>query len=152
MFDILVYLFENCRQADLTHNSELVARKLSAAGFEDSEISETLAWLAGVLHAPHRACAPLPASSRALRAFAPRECAKLDAACLGFLIYLEHGKVLDAGLRELVIDRALAASASTLSLDQLKLIVLMVLWNQQTPTSQLIAEDLLSADAQRVAH
>lgn len=152
MFDILVYLFEHCRQADLSHNRELVAKKLSAAGFEDSDISETLAWLAGVLHAPHRACAPLPASSRALRAFAPRECAKLDAECLGFLIDLEHADVLDPVLRELVIDRALAASANTLSLDQLKLIVLMVLWNRQTPTSQLIAMDLLSADAQRLLH
>ena len=60
--------------------------------------------------------------------------------------------MLDAALRELVIDRALAASANRLSLDQLKLIVLMVLWNQQTPTSRLMAEDLLSSDAQRVAH
>ena len=152
MFDILVYLFENYPQPDLTHNSELVARKLSAAGFDDSDISEAMAWLAGVVHAPHRACAPLPASLRALRAFAPRECAKLDAECLGFLIYLENAEVLDAALRELVIDRALAASANRLSLDQLKLIVLMVLWNQQTPTSRLMAEDLLSSDAQRVAH
>lgn len=152
MFDILVYLFENCHQADLAHNSERVAKKLSAAGFDDSDISEAMAWLAGVLHAPHRSCAPLPACARALRAFAPRECAKLDAECIGFLIYLEHTEVLDPALRELVLDRALAASAQTISLDQLKLIVLMVLWNQQTPTSQLIAEDLLSSDVQRLPH
>ena len=152
MFDILVYVFENCHQTDLAHDSDRVARKLSAAGFDDLEISEAMAWLAGVLHAPHRSCAPLPASARAMRAFAPRECAKLDAECLGFLIYLERTEVLDPGLRELVIDRALAASAQTISLDQLKLIVLMVLWNQQTPTSQLIAEDLLSTDVQRLPH
>ena len=152
MFDILVYLFENCRQADLTRNSALVARKLLAAGFEDFEINETLAWLAGVQCAPHSALAPLPYSSRARRAFAPRECIRLDAECRGFLIYLEQAGVLDANLRELVIDRALAASAPTLSLDQIKLIVLMVLWNHHTPTSQLIAEDLLSADAKRTRH
>ena len=152
MFDILVFLFENCLQADLKQDSGMVARKLSAAGFEHSDINETLAWLAGVVHAAHYACAPLPASSRALRAFAPRECAKLDAECRGFLISLEGSEILDPELRELVIDRALAASAHTLSLDQLKLIVLMVLWNQQTPTSRLIAEDLLCAQAQRLTH
>jgi len=33
----------------------------------------------------------------------------------------------------------------------LKLIVLMVLWNQQTATSRLVAEDLFSAPHMRLA-
>ena len=49
MYDILVYLFENCQQAELAYDSDRVAKKLSAAGFEDSDISEALHWLAGVL-------------------------------------------------------------------------------------------------------
>lgn len=152
MFDILVFLFENCQQADLTRNSELVARKLSAAGFDDSDISETLAWLAGVQCGPNGSRPSVPEASRAPRAFAPRECIKLDTGCRGFLSYLEQAGVLDAGLRELVIDLALTASAPTLSLDQIKLIVLMVLWNHQVPTSQLIADELLSADTSRTQH
>lgn len=152
MFDILVYLFENCQQADLTRNSELVARKLSAAGFDDSEISETLGWLAGVQCAPRGSGPSLPQASRAPRAFAPRECVKLGTRCRGFLIDLEQAGVLDAGLREQVIDLALTASAPALSLEQVKLIVLMVLWNHHVPTSQLIADELLSANAPRTQH
>jgi uncharacterized protein Smg (DUF494 family) len=38
-----------------------------------------------------------------------------------------------------------------LTLEQLKLIVLMVLWNRQTPTSRLLAEDLFSAPHARLA-
>ncbi len=152
MFAILVYVFENCRQSDLAQNSELVAKKLSAAGFDDSDICEALEWLEGTLHAPHRDGAPLPAASRAIRVFAPRECAKLDAESIGFLVHLEHSGVLDPGMRELVIDRALAASTNSLSLDQLKLIVLMVLWNQQAPTGILIAEDLLSTAVKHPPH
>jgi uncharacterized protein Smg (DUF494 family) len=49
-----------------------------------------------------------------------------------------------------VLERSLAASGHSLSLDQLKLIVLMVLWNQHTPTSQLLAEDLFSAPHSRL--
>ena len=45
MFDILFYVFENCRQADVSHDPERVARKLSAAGFDDMEISAALTWL-----------------------------------------------------------------------------------------------------------
>lgn len=150
MYDVLVYLFENCQQAELADDRERVARKLSAAGFEDADISEALHWLAGVLRVPRTTHAPLPDARTTFRAFAPRELAKLDAQCRGFLITLEQSGILSAETRELVLERSLAASGPSLSLDQLKLIVLMVLWNQKTATSQLVAEDLFSAAQPRL--
>jgi Smg protein len=150
MYDILAYLFENCQRAELSDDRERVVRKLSAAGFEESDISEALHWLAGVLGGARGTGAPLPDARTSFRAFAPRELAKLDAECRGFLITLEQSAILNPQTRELVLERSLAASGSSLSLDQLKLIVLMVLWNQQTPTSQLVAEDLFSAPHQRL--
>ncbi|MCD6042603.1 MAG: hypothetical protein K0R40_2206 [Burkholderiales bacterium] len=150
MYDVLVYLFENCQQAELAYDRERVAKKLSAAGFEDSDISEALHWLAGVQRAPHAVREPLPDARASFRAYAPRELAKLDAACRGFLLTLEQSGILNADMRELVIDRALAASGDALSLEQLKLVVLMVLWNQQTPTSRLLAEDLFHAPHARL--
>lgn len=150
MYDILVFLFENCQQAELAYDRERVARKLSAAGFEDSDISAALHWLAGVLRAAPVAAGPLPDSRTSFRAFAPRELAKLDAECRGFLLTLEHSGILSPQTRELVLERSLAASGQTLTLEQLKLIVLMVLWNQQTPTSRLLAEDLFTATHARL--
>jgi len=150
VYDILVYLFENCERADLFYNSDLVAKKLSAAGFDDSEISEALTWLAGVGREPHHALAPLPKADCAFRAYAPKELTKLDVECRGFLIALEQSGILNPQTREHVLERALAASEETLSLEQLKLIVLMVLWNQQTPTSLLVAEELLCAGESRL--
>jgi Smg protein len=150
MYDILVFLFENCQQAELAYDSDRVAKKLSAAGFEDSDISEALHWLDGVLRAPHGVRESLPDMRATFRAYAPRELAKLDAACRGFLITLEQSGILNADTRELVIDRALAASGESLSLEQLKLVVLMVVWNQQMPTSRLLAEDLFSAPQARL--
>ena len=149
MYDVLVYLFENCQQADVAYDRDRVAKRLSAAGFEDSDISEALHWLAGVLRAPQAVREPLPDLRQSFRAYAPRELAKLDAQCRGFLLTLEHSGLLGAETRELVLERALAASGDALSLDQLKLVVLMVLWNQQTPTSRLLAEDLFSAPQTR---
>jgi Smg protein len=150
MYDILVYVFENCQQAELAYDRERVAKKLSAAGFEDSDISEALHWLAGVTRTPQGGLQHQPASRHAFRAFAPRETAKLDAQCRGFLLTLEQSGILDLQTRELVIERALAATGDSLSLEQLKLVVLMVLWNQQTPTSRLLAEDLFSAQQTRL--
>ena len=150
MFDILVFVFENCRQADVSHDPERVARRLSAAGFDDTEISAALSWLAGVVRAPQRSLAPLPESGTAFRAFAPKELARLDADCRGFLLFLERSGILSPTSREHVIERALATAGDTLSLDQIKLIVLMVLWSQQAPASQLVAEELLSARGERL--
>jgi Smg protein len=150
MYDILVYVFENCQQTELASDRERVAKKLSAAGFEDSDISEALHWLAGVTRTPEGSQASAPASPHAFRAFAPRELAKLDAQCRGFLLTLERSGILDLQTRELVIERALAAAGDSLSLEQLKLVVLMVLWNRQTPTSRLVAEDLFSTHHSRL--
>lgn len=150
MYDILVYLFENCQQNELTYDRERVAKKLSAAGFEDSDISEALHWLAGVMRSPAGGLHKLPDARSTFRAYAPRELVKLDAACRGFLLTLEQSGILDPETRELVIERALAASGDALSLEQLKLIVLMVLWNRQTPTSRLLAEDLFTAQHARL--
>src|SRR3954467_4069326 len=136
MYDILVYLFENCQQADVALDRAGVAKKLSAAGFEDSDISEALHWLAGG-RGPQPEFSRLPDSRCTFRAYAARELIKLDARCRGFLMTLENSGILTAQTRELVIERALAASGDALSLDQLKLIVLMVLWNRQMPTSRL---------------
>ena len=151
MYDVLVFVFENCQQADLAYDRDRVAQKLSAAGFEDGDISEALHWLAGMSLTP-RVREPLPDSRSTFRAYAPRELAKLDAQCRGFLMTLEHSGILGAETRELVIERALAASGDALSLEQLKLVVLMVLWNQQTPTSRLVAEELFTAPHTRLAN
>jgi Smg protein len=150
MYDILVYVFENCQQADLAYDRERVAKKLSAAGFEDSDISEALHWLAGVTRTPQGGLERLPVSRHAFRAFAPRETAKLDAPCRGFLLTLEQSGILDVQTREVVIERAMAAAGDSLSIEQLKLVVLMVLWNQQMPTSRLLAEDLFSTPHARL--
>ena len=144
MYDILVYLFENCQQHEVSNEQERVAKKLSAAGFEESDISEALTWLAGVARGPHRSFAALPESGAAFRAYAPKELARLDAECRGLLIYFEQSGILNAQTREYVIERALAATGERLTIEQLKLVVLMVLWNQRIPSSRLIAEDLLS--------
>jgi len=151
MYDVLVFLFENCQQTELACDRERVAKKLSAAGFEDSDITEALHWLAGMALTPRGVREPLPDARSSFRAYAPRELAKLGADCRGFLLTLEHSGILTAETRELVIERALAASGETLNLEQLKLVVLMVLWNQQTPTSRLVAEDLFSAPHARLA-
>ena len=64
MYDVLVFLFENCQQAEIAYDRERVAKKLSA-GFEDSDISEALHWLAGMALTRAACASPCPTRARA---------------------------------------------------------------------------------------
>ena len=55
---------------------------------------------------------------------------RLDIECRGFLIFLEQMGVLDDASRELVIDRIMALESPDIDLEQVKWVVLMVLFNQ----------------------
>lgn len=146
MFDIFVYLFENYVHADACPESDQLARKLSAAGFEDDEISEALDWLNGL----RRVSADLPAILAprvdAVRIYAPEEEARLDVDCRGFITFLENAGVLDATMRELVIERALALTGFRLNVHRFKIIVLMIMWQQDQPLDALILDELLTGD------
>jgi Smg protein len=65
-----------------------------------------------------------------VRIYTGDEMGRLDTRCRGFLIFLEQVGVLDGLSRELVIDRVMALEDEEMDLDQLKWVVLMVLFNQ----------------------
>ncbi len=146
MFDILVYLFENYVHAAACPESEQLARKLSAAGFEEDEISEALEWLAGLRQESGELPAPRAPQQGSFRLYAPEETARLDAECRGFLAFLENAGALDAVTRELIIERTLALDGFSVTLHRFKVIVLMVLWQLDRPLEGLILDELLTGD------
>ncbi|HSH07406.1 MAG TPA: DUF494 domain-containing protein [Burkholderiales bacterium] len=145
MYEVLAYVYEHYERTDLAYNGDKIARKLSAAGFEREEIHSALRWLAGMRTGASGEATVIPNVAAAHRVYSPRELAKLDTACLGYLLMLEHSGVLCPQTREQVLERALAADGEPLLLAQLKVIVLMVLWNQDLPSRQLLAHDLFVA-------
>lgn len=152
MFEILVYLFQNYFHHDACPEPEQLALKLSAAGFEDEEITEALEWLSGLQRMAGSAGPAITADSRSVRCYDEEELAKLDADCRGFLMFLENAGVLNPMTRELIIERAMALDEVVVSLAKLKVIVLMVLWNQHQVMDSLILEELLSEDDERHFH
>ena len=53
--------------------------------------------------------------------------------------------------REMILDRAIVLGRENLSLDKVKLIALLVLWNQHEELDPMIVEDLLTpADSGRL--
>ena len=130
VFDVLMYLFENYYMDDdspVTSDRESVHQELSQAGFPTLEIDRAFVWMEGLASEPNP---PATRSEYSLRLFSNREMDRLDTSCRGFILFLEHMGVLTPTSRELTIDRAMALENEDFDLDQLKWVVLMVLFNQ----------------------
>jgi Smg protein len=146
VLDILIYLFENYFDADLESapepNRDTLKDELERAGFSEREIGRALDWLAQLSVDPERRGA-MPAS-RAIRVFDPSEQARLDTDCRGYILYLENIGILNADQRELVIDRLLALDSQQIDIEQVKWVVLMVLFSQPGQESAYLRmEDLV---------
>jgi len=173
MFEVLVYVYENYWQGDACPELHQLSRKLTAVGFDAEEIQAALVWLNGLNIAaqntqvglPDTAAAnpPEPAlantppgfvmqSAGSLRIYSVAEQDHLGAQALGFVSFLEASGVLPPHMREIVIDRAMAAPGDPLMLDDLKIIVLMVYWSFGEEPDALVLDELCDDTEFRVAH
>ena len=161
MFEVLVYVYENYWRGDACPELEHLERKLSAVGFEAEEIQDALVWLNGLnLQAQglrgetedeQTPPDPLQATD-SMRVYSVAEQYHLGSQCLGFISFLESSGVLPAAMREIVLDRAMAAPGDPVSLDDLKIIVLMVYWSFGEEPDALILDELCEDTTGRLAH
>ena len=150
MFDVLVYLYENYWRPDACPNHDQLTRKLSAVGFETDEIQEALSWLDGLAETAQAYTADQAPGS--LRVYSHAEIDRLGEDSIGFVSFLESAGVLPPAMREMVIDRATAADACPLALEDLKVIVLMVFWSLGEEPDALILDELFVAPEERLIH
>jgi Smg protein len=161
MFEVLVFVYENYWRGDACPELQQLGRKLSAHGFEADEIREALLWLDGLNFAAQSTlqtadeadapAAPLQAAD-SLRVYSVAEQDHLGAQCLGFISFLESSGVLPPAMREIVMDRAMAAPGDPVSLDDLKIIVLMVYWSVGEEPDALILDELCDDSTGRLPH
>ena len=149
MFDVLVYLYETYYRPDACPDSEALVKKLSAVGFEEEEISKAIGWLTDLQESNSEFFDNFPqqtAFSFGIRIYAQQEMDVLGTEAVGFIQFLESAKIINPIQREIIIERALAVRESQLSLDKLKVIVLMVMWSQGKEPDGLIFDELFSDD------
>lgn len=165
MFEVLVFVYENYYAGDSYPEPAHLKRKLNAVGFEADEIGDAVTWLNGLNTAARRSQGfagadpklapepwlrePQPTSTRIYSVFEHRQ---LGSRCLGYLTFLETAGVLSAPMREVVIDRALAAPGGSIDLDDLKTIVLMVFWSFGVEPGELLLDELCDDTQDRLAH
>lgn len=133
MFDILMYLFENYihSEADIFAEQNELTDELLRAGFNKPEIFKALNWLEQLAELQHSDETPylIAYPQKAIRIFTKSECDMLNVQCRGFLMFVEQIGVINSVTREMVMDRLAALDKPDISLDDLKWLVLMVLFN-----------------------
>lgn len=133
LFDVLIYLFENYmdnedNEDDKVPDIDSLKGELTEVGFHDSDINKALGWLESL--AEHKPLGAAVSTATAFRIFSSAEIARLDSECRGLLFFLEQSGILSASNREMVLDRLMALDTEEISFEQLKWVVLMVLFSQ----------------------
>lgn len=153
VLDVLMYLFETYigDELDPEPDRHILRDELERAGFNNRIIEHALEWLDGLDgEADDEDIAP---NDRSIRIFNRREQNRLDTSCRGYIIYLEQIGILSAGQRELVLDRLFALGARDIDIEDIKWVVLMVLFTQPGQEAAYARmEDLVFEDRNGVVH
>ncbi|EGU34181.1 hypothetical protein VII00023_06642 [Vibrio ichthyoenteri ATCC 700023] len=157
MMDILMYLFETYihSDAELQVNQDELEDELLRAGFEQSDIYKALVWLEDLaaLQQSEEHSAISVSGAVSTRIYTAQEMERLDVECRGFLMFLEQVNVLTTETREMVIDRLMGLETDDFELDDLKWIVLMVLFNVPgNENAYTLMEELLYSKEQGILH
>ena len=131
VLDVLMYLFENYfyDEPDEQPDRDSMEENLHEAGFSNGEIDKAFEWLDGLAEQRYQPEFKMQ-SAEPIRVFIESEICRLDTACRDFLMYLSNAGILDAQRRELVLDRLMALESDEITLEDVKWVVLMVLFNQ----------------------
>ena len=154
VFDVLMYLFENYMEDDIgfEEDQDALQEALLEAGFRQNEIGKAFDWLEGLAELQDEAL-PVTVPSGSLRVYSEPELEKIDTECRGFILFMEQMGVLDSATREMVIDRVMALEEDEVDLEQLKWVILMVLFNQPGREAAFAwMEDLVLDETAGVLH
>lgn len=133
VLDVLMFLFENyIEDADIEPDRNVLQNHLLDAGFQDGDIDRAFDWLEGLSpeFQPELHAELTQRPQKTIRIFSDEECERINVETRGFLLYLEQHEILNTYTREVVIDRIMALDAEDVDLDEVKWVILMVLFNQ----------------------
>jgi len=133
MFEIIMYLFESYIQVDQTMelDAQEVTDELMQEGFQKNEITKALAWLDNLanIHNQDPQSRVTAEQATSIRIYNKIESRQISLECRSYISYLEDAKILTTHTRETVIDCIMSLDSAELVLEDLKWLILMVLFN-----------------------
>lgn len=146
MLEVLIFMFQNylgnqsaINQA--TIEEDFLAQELTQAGFDHHDIVGAFDWykqLHTQITEPYHQYVSNP---NAIRVYSTQEVEKIDAESFGFLSFVEQAKVILPNERDLILDRAMALKQDQITIEEIRWITMMVLWNDTRKKDYLFVED-----------
>lgn len=157
MMDVLMYLFETYIHSDAEFqlDQDELEEELLKAGFHQQEIYKALNWLEelAALQQEQASIEITNSALTAMRIYTPSEMERFDVESRGFLLFLEQINVLTPETREMVIDRVMGLETTDFEMDDLKWIILMVLFNVPgNENAYNVMEELIYSKEQGILH
>jgi len=158
MLDVLIYFFENFyeqNESDLLVDRDNLLDELLEAGFAEAEILKAMIWIEHLVEIRDGDAQTHLQVSRvnSMRIYTDVEQFYINTECRGFLLFLEHIAVLNIDTREMAIARLVELENTDLDLDDIKWVILMVLFNVPNgEDAYLQMEELVYAKAQNYLH
>ncbi len=131
VFDILMYLFETYLDDEQSEipSADNIRNELSRIGFHDSNVDKAFKWLDDLSTLKEYNFTIEQIDNNSFRTFSSIESSTFDQQAQAVLIELVNLNVLTPTQREIIIDKALALDISPINQEQMKWVVLMVLFN-----------------------
>ena len=131
VFDILIYLFETYLddvQSEIP-SADNIRNELTRIGFHDSNVNKAFSWLDDLATLKDYKLAIKQVDENSFRTFSSVENNKFDQQAQVVLVELVNLNILTPAQREIIIDKALALDIAPINQEQMKWVVLMVLFN-----------------------
>ena len=131
VFDILMYLFETYLDDDQSEipSADNIRNELSRIGFDDSNVDKSFKWLDDLSTLKEYDFTIEQIDNNSFRTFSAIESSTFDQQAQAVLIELVNLNILTPTQREIIIDKALALDIAPINQEQMKWVVLMVLFN-----------------------
>lgn len=151
MTEVIAYLIEHFQDFDNCPPPEDLGRLLEDAGFDATEIGNTLMMMEVLFNTSEFYAEPF--NSDSLRVFCREEAENLPQEVMGLMQYLVTEHAITYEQREIVIHALMYIPSDEITLDTAKVLVLLVLWMHKSELPVLIGDDLMSAlTGQNVMH
>jgi Smg protein len=143
MFEVLVFMFENYFAHHAMPDSDVLTQELSAAGFAQSDITGAVSWFDEMKTMLNQPPAIYSHQHTGMRMFAPQELKKINMESISFILFLQQANVINDVERDLIIDRAMALKQEQITIEEMRWITMIALWNAGREKDYLFVEDAL---------
>ena len=143
MAEVIAFLIEHFQDFDACPPPEDLGRLLEDAGFDATEIGNTLMMLEVLLNSSEFAAEPL--DSQSVRVYSNEETDNLPQEVMGLMQYLIEEKAVSCEQREIIIHALMHIPGDEITIDTAKVLTLLLLWANKSELPVLVGDELMSA-------